>query len=57
MDKLRTFEHHFLNTAIRRLSLDNGGYKTRFIVKKGLDFTPLEAAETAYFFTEHKLIL
>ncbi len=57
-DKLKLLEHHFVNKGIQNFLAEKNRkqtYKTRLIVNKGLDFTPLETDKIAYIFTDHKI--
>ena len=58
LDKLKKLEKHFINTGIRNLILREEGqteYRKRLIVKKGMEFAPVDVSQIAYFFTEHKI--
>ncbi|MBR9999860.1 MAG: response regulator transcription factor [Cyclobacteriaceae bacterium] len=58
LDKLKKIENHFVNAGIRNFLLKgekNQGIKKRLVVKKGVDFAPLDVENIAYFFIEHKI--
>jgi len=58
INKLKQLEHHFVNVGIRNFikeKKENQTYKTRLIVKKGIDYAPLETDKIAYIFTDHKI--
>lgn len=56
LEKVKQLEKHFVSRHIYNM-LDNAvpAYKSRYIVKKGLECIPVETSHIAYFFTEHKI--
>lgn len=56
--KFADLKTHFaadLHTILQRLNENKGGYKKRFLVKKGVNFKSVPAEEISYFFSEHKI--
>ena len=58
LHKIRKIEKHFVHNSLREIS--SGGknethFKSRLVVRKGLDFSPVEVSDIAYIFTEHKI--
>lgn len=57
LDKVKNLERHFLQGNISRLiHPEKIASKNRIIGKKGTEFFVLDMNETAYFFSEHKVV-
>lgn len=57
LDKIQKLEQHFLQGNILKLIQNqSSGAKTRIVARRGTEFIALNLDETAYFFTEHKVV-
>lgn len=59
LEKVKLLEWHFLQNKISQLlnenSLSTKTFKSRYVVKKGIDFVSINVLQIAYFFSEHKI--
>lgn len=60
LEKVKLLEWHFVQNKINQLigrgpETDVSEYKSRFVVKKGIDFVSVNVQKIAYFFSEHKI--
>lgn len=56
IEKVKRFEHHFAGQVLKLAALATTPTFQRLVVKKGTEFTTLEIADLAYFYTEHKVV-
>ena len=59
LEKVKLLEWHFLQNKLNQLISGNPSlehsYKSRYVVKKGVDFVSVNVQNIAYFFSEHKV--
>jgi DNA-binding LytR/AlgR family response regulator len=57
LNKVKLLKDHYLTTGVSEFlsAYNNSAYKSRLVVRKGIDYTPIETKEIAYVFTEHKI--
>lgn len=58
LQKVRQMEKHFILTRFRNFlseKTDAVKYKTRLIVRKGMDYAPVDTGDIAFIFTRHKI--
>ncbi len=58
LQKVRQLERHFVSAGLLGLIAarkEQPGYKTRLIVRKGIDYAPIEVEDIAYIFSDHKI--
>ncbi|HMQ60024.1 MAG TPA: LytTR family DNA-binding domain-containing protein [Flavilitoribacter sp.] len=58
LQKVRQLERHFAMAGLRQFlqpAAEQAAYRSRLIVRKGLDYAPLEVGDIAYIFTDHKI--
>lgn len=57
LDKIQKLEQHFLQgNILKLLQHQTSNAKTRIVARKGTEFIALNLDESAYFFTEHKIV-
>ena len=58
LDKIENIKKHFVSTGIKNLFEGinkNESYKSRIIVRKGVEYAPVETRDIAYIFSRHKV--
>jgi DNA-binding LytR/AlgR family response regulator len=56
IDKIQKLEQHFVQGNILKFLQNQSSTKSRIVARKGTEFIALNLDETAYFFTEHKVV-
>lgn len=56
LEKVKKLETHFIEYKFNTLFEKGRPSKSRFLVKKGIEFVSVSASHIAYFFTEHKIV-
>ena len=59
LNKIKQLEWHFIQNKINQLfgnpQQPSSPYKSRFVVKRGIDYVSVNIERIAYFFSEHKI--
>ena len=58
LQKVKKLEKLFTNSGLRNILSENRpgqGYKSRLVVRKGIDYAPIDIQDIAYIFSQHKI--
>ncbi len=58
LEKVRKLGKHFVNSGLRDILSENRpgyAYKSRLVVRKGIEFAPIEIKDIAYIYSLHKI--